>query len=988
MRNCSSGGVVTVRVRKLITLLVSGSLALSLGVSAFSHEGPGAIASYSYQGDQAGAALQEGRRLLKRGKADRALGQLQTALNLYTAANNKKGVAAAHNELGDLYLRQGQNKTALDHYQQAYEALTGVVGQEQRDAAAAGTAARMVPSARAGQAVDTAASASDSGFNSKLLLAKIGDTNYQLGEFETAASSYSLMSPKKPESIAKKAGGIFGKMAPSIILGNATDSAAIGSAAGAVGGALVAKNELEQYRTSIVYMTYELGMGRIAFAQNDLETARIHFQNAADAGKGALPMIANLGQTRRFRTAARTSLADVALRQADYKNSLKLYDQAAKGARDDKRLDLMWPAQLGMGRSQWALAVQEKDAKKSIKLRESALVNYQDSINTVETLRAGSLRADESRTIFLSTTKDVFDDAASAFAEMALLSASGGTAAGNSAEAVSGKSLEYAAEAFKITEQSRARSLLDLLSETNAAVTEGIPADLLKRKQDNLDRQQEIAETLTGISLAADSDKKPADLESDLEKLQTEFEEIENQIRTASPRYASLTAGKPLSLAEVQSSVLDEQTMLLEYSMGRDASYLWSVTKSGVSLYKLAARPALDKLATDLRAQLIPSKLQRRIVGIDVLADSQRGLGVSATPFAEDAASFVTASSALYKAALEPAAAGLGEKRLLIVGDGALNYVPFEALIKSPAGGDYSSLPYLIKSNEIIYAPSASVVGVIKQQANDRTGDGTGNRTGRAMLILADPVFNSNDTRAKGVAASANANETRGLGIKSALTDVTGQDAAATAGPARMQGLPLARLGGTRTEAEQIVKLAKASGTQADMWLDMDASEDNIDTRDVTKYRVLHIATHGLLNAERPQFTGLVLSLVGNKSEDGFLRTDEVFNLRLGSPLVMLSACETGLGKEKRGEGVMGLTRAFMYAGAPTVGVSLWSVADRSTAELMTDFYKRLLGSSASDPKVVPASAALREAQLAMIAGKKYSAPFYWAPFVLEGDWR
>jgi CHAT domain-containing protein len=587
------------------------------------------------------------------------------------------------------------------------------------------------------------------------------------------------------------------------------------------------------------------------------------------------------------------------------------------------------------------------------------------------------LRADESRTIFLSTTKDVFDDAANAFAEMALLSA---PASGNSAEALSGKALEYAAAAFRISEQSRARSLLDLLSETNAAVTEGIPQELLKRKQDNLDRQQEIAEALTGISLAADSDKKkPSDLESALEKLQTEFEEIENQIRTASPRYASLTAGKPLSLAEVQSGVLDDQTVLLEYSLGRDASYLWAVTKSGVSLYKLPARTVLDKLATDLRGQLIPSKLQRRIVGIDVMADSQRGLGVSTTPFAEDAAAFVTASSALYKAAVEPAGKVLGEKRLLIVGDGALNYVPFEALVKSPESADYSSLPYLIKSNEVIYAPSASVVGVIKQQNNSREG--------RAMLILADPVFNSNDARAKGAAPSANANETRGLGIQSALTDVTGQDAAATAGSARMQGLPLARLTGTRTEAEQIVKLAKTSGAQADLWLDLDANEGNIETRDITKYRVVHIATHGLLNAERPQFTGLVLSLVGNKTEDGFLRTDEVFNLRLGSPLVMLSACETGLGKEKRGEGVMGLTRAFMYAGAPTVGVSLWSVADKSTAELMTDFYKRLLGSSVG-PAAVSPSAAMRDAQLAMIAGKKYSAPFYWAPFVLVGDWR
>jgi CHAT domain-containing protein len=198
-----------------------------------------------------------------------------------------------------------------------------------------------------------------------------------------------------------------------------------------------------------------------------------------------------------------------------------------------------------------------------------------------------------------------------------------------------------------------------------------------------------------------------------------------------------------------------------------------------------------------------------------------------------------------------------------------------------------------------------------------------------------------------------------------------------------MQGLPLARLAGTRAEAEQISKLALSSGSKADVWLDLDASEDNVETRDMTRYRVIHVATHGLLNAERPQFTGVVLSLVGNKNSDGFLRTDEVFNLRLGSPLVMLSACETGLGKEKRGEGVLGLTRAFMYAGAPTVGVSLWSVADKSTAELMTDFYKKLLVSETASP-----ATAMREAQLAMISGKKYSAPFYWAPFVLVGDWR
>jgi CHAT domain-containing protein len=138
-----------------------------------------------------------------------------------------------------------------------------------------------------------------------------------------------------------------------------------------------------------------------------------------------------------------------------------------------------------------------------------------------------------------------------------------------------------------------------------------------------------------------------------------------------------------------------------------------------------------------------------------------------------------------------------------------------------------------------------------------------------------------------------------------------------------------------------------------------------------------------LLNAEHPQFSGLILSLVGNQGNDGFLRTDEVFNLRMGGSLVMLSACETGLGKEKSGEGVIGLTRAFLYAGAPTVGVSLWSVSDRSTADLMTDFYRNLFAKEGVSPL-----AAMRASQIKMIAGKKYSAPFYWAPFVLVGDWR
>ncbi len=465
-------------------------------------------------------------------------------------------------------------------------------------------------------------------------------------------------------------------------------------------------------------------------------------------------------------------------------------------------------------------------------------------------------------------------------------------------------------------------------------------------------------------------------MDADLDKLQIEYDDIENQIRTASPRYAALTGAQPQSLSDVQQRVLDDGTVLLEYSLGSDSSYLFAVTGSSVSVFKLSPRSNLEKLATDFRAQLIPPKLQRRIVGIDVVADQQRGLGLAQGP-SENLTAFVAAANALYKAAVEPATSVIGDKRLLVIADGALNYIPFEALVKSTDGADYSSLSYLIKTNEIVYAPSGSVVAAIRQQRGSSPTVREGSRAGKNILLIADPIFNSNDPRLKGNSAAQASGEARGLGLglESAIDDVTDSSAPAV-------GLQLARLTGTRTEAEEIAKTARTGGGQADLWMDLNASEDNVHNRDMNNYRVIHIATHGLLDAQRPQFTGVVLSLVGNKSNDGFLRTDEIFNLRMNPALVMLSACETGLGKEKRGEGVIGLTRAFMYAGAPTVGVTLWSVADKSTADLMTDFYKRFLGSGNSAP------GAMRNAQLSMISARKYSAPFYWAPFVLVGEWK
>jgi CHAT domain-containing protein/tetratricopeptide (TPR) repeat protein len=737
------------------------------------------------------------------------------------------------------------------------------------------------------------------------------------------------------------------------------------------------------------YVFGELGLGRSDYDANQLGAARTHYEHVLAVSDGNAPT-ANLQIARLFRAIARTNLGDIALREGRFADAVRLYTQAVEGAQKDNRLELAWAAQRGLGRSLWAMSQQERDANAASREREDALKSFRAALSTVETLFAGSLRADDARANFLATTRDLFDDATSAFAESALaappVSANQALAhAAVDARPLTGRALAYAAEAFHATEQGRARALLDLIGEARAEIIEGISADLLARRTENVARQQEIADLLRGVRAtnAATPQESVTKLEAELERLGAEHDSLENQIRVASPRYNALVRAQPLTLAEVQQQVLDDQTALVEYSLGREHSYLFAATKTGLMLYRLPQRSVVESQVVELRKLLVPPGA-RRAIGIDT-ADAQRGVaeelkaaaagrglvlgGPAIAP--QVVRAFSSAANALYNMTVAPAAQFVDGKRLLIVADGALNFIPFEALVTKPDGADYATLPYLIKTNEIVYAPSASVIAAVRAA---RAATAAQSASARGVLIVADPVFDAADARTQGKTLKSHDDTAQRAALKSAMGDVVN---------VKSPNLRLVRLAGTRSEAEQIASLARAGGGAADLWLDFDASEANLRRHQLDGYRVIHFATHGLLDTERPQFTGLALSLVGDADDDGFLRVGEVFNLRLGSPLVILSACETGLGRENRGEGVIGLARAFMYAGAPTVGVSLWSVADRSTAELMPDFYKRYLAAQGRAP-----ATALRAAQQQMIAGKRYSAPFYWAPFVLVGDWK
>lgn len=869
-----------------------------------------------------------GRRALRRGEAGEALIHLENALRLYKGGD-KWGEAATHDLLGDLYDQQGRYGLALEHFQSALKIYTDIKHAE---------------------------------YNANLMLAKTGNMYYRQGDFPAARGAYGRMKVKKPGSKGK---GLLPALG-GIAVGQTSDNKGVEIGAPAAGGALSAKEIFDHYRKTIIYAGYEIGLGRVDYQAGNLKDAKDHFEHALSATKSNLPGIGKLGQTRRFRIAARTSLGDVALKQGSFKDAVDIFEDASKEARKEKRLDLIWPAQRGLGRSLLLLASEEKDPKKREKLGTEAFRAYDAALESIEELRAGSVRADEAHTSFLATTKDVFDEASSALAEMALMSAQP-----TSNKAFEGPALDYAAKAFEVVERGRARSLLDLLGETGTNIREGVSPELFKRKQENLDQQALVAQLLMGVALT-DRPLPVEAWEKEADRLQIEGGSIENQIRAESPRYKTLTSTQPLTLAQVQQQVLDEGTALLEYSLGTDASYLWAVTKTAVRIFKLPARAELNTQADDLRRQILPPDTGRSLLELTP-DDKQRGLAVRRRVVGGAAAAFTAASYKLYKSILEPAIALVGARRLLIVADGTLSFVPFDALVTAPGGTDYSALPYLVKANETVYAPSASVIDAVRRQTS-----GNAAATSPAILLIADPIFDLGDERAKNLTgAKTPADAARGLFVTSAAGDVAGMEKEIPA------NFVIKRLKGTRDEADEIERTARAAGLRAEKWLDLDASEANAHERDLKPYSIVHIATHGFLDAKHPQFSGVVLSLIGNKKEDGFLRTEEIFNLRLGSPLVMLSACETGLGKEKRGEGVMGLTRGFMYAGAPSVGVSLWSVDDVSTALLMSDFYKALLKKDGAR-----ATGSLRTARLNMIAARTYSSPYYWAPFVMVGDWR
>jgi CHAT domain-containing protein len=258
--------------------------------------------------------------------------------------------------------------------------------------------------------------------------------------------------------------------------------------------------------------------------------------------------------------------------------------------------------------------------------------------------------------------------------------------------------------------------------------------------------------------------------------------------------------------------------------------------------------------------------------------------------------------------------------------------------------------------------PSASVLAVQREQSKSRAAPTAG------IAVIADPVFDLTDARLEKSRLAASRPSTDVNDFSRILKHI---------------GSPvIPRLPFTRNEADAILAVAK--GQKNFRAVDFAATKEAVLGGALKNYRIVHFATHGFLDTERPTLSSIVLSLVdrNGNARDGFLRAQEIYNMELNADLVVLSACQTGLGKSIEGEGLIGLTRGLMYAGAQRVVVSLWNVSDRATATLMSRFYRDMLANGKTP------SAALRAAQLEVMKIKGWENPYYWAPFVMQGDWR
>lgn len=490
----------------------------------------------------------------------------------------------------------------------------------------------------------------------------------------------------------------------------------------------------------------------------------------------------------------------------------------------------------------------------------------------------------------------------------------------------------HAAQAFLVNERANSRALMESLREGRVEVRAGADPALLAREEEIRRRMNRLAERQLRAGDPGGAEARR--VLDELAEASAEYERVQALIRSRNPRYARLMRPEPLRLDQVQEQLLDLDTVLVEYMLGEERSYLWATGRDCFATHTLPGRAVVERAVVEFRAALTAREPRAGETG------TQRR-----TRIREAEERLPDLANRLTEMLLAPVEQLVRGKRLIIVADGALRQLPFAALRAPGTSGDEGEP--LVAEHELIVAPSASTLAVMLQETAGRASPP------KWLAVLADPVFEADDPRL----------ERRGE-------------------PGGRPGL--ARLPATGLEARRIVELAPPGS--AFVATGPDASRDRVLDESLRNYRIIHFATHSLLHQDHPELSGVALAAYDAKgrarAQWGMLRLHDVYGLRLPVEMVVMSSCESNLGKVLRGEGLIGMVRGFFYAGAKRVVASLWNVDDEATRVLMESFYAKIFLEGAT-----PASA-LRQAQLAMWRQPEWRSPYYWAAFVLQGDWR
>ena len=462
---------------------------------------------------------------------------------------------------------------------------------------------------------------------------------------------------------------------------------------------------------------------------------------------------------------------------------------------------------------------------------------------------------------------------------------------------------KYSQLAFEASERSKVRSLLDLLENSQQTVR---------------------CDTL----LAGNS--RSATLEGD----------------AGASEPVPLSSAKPLTLDDVQAQIGDGDTVLLEFALGEDRSVAWVIDGDSLKAFDIGPATEIRNRVRLFRNALLPIESKANEGPIDYLrrrAAARNTLLLQSRQLAKLLFGLVR---------LPP------RKRLLIVPDGPLQYLPFAAL--AVPGNGRVSVP-LVELYELAMLPSASALVSLRKTAGKRPPPVD------EVTVFADPVFEP-PGKAIPAAVASSSGYPRSRELTRALRDLRDS-----------QWIP--SLPGSRNEALAIQQITGPARTR--LVMGFEANRQAILARSISRQRIIHFATHGMMDTRHPEMSGLVLSMFNKKgeSQDGYLRLSDIYNLKLSADLVVLSSCESALGKDLGPEGIIGLPRAFLYAGARSVIASLWKVDDEATVPLMKMFYYRL--QRGEDP-----AGALRGAQLDLLKNTQLSDPYYWAGFVLEGEYR